>query len=93
MPLVHSTSRNPVAVESSLLAHVSYDEPRAILTLEFRDGTVYQYTDVPLQIFQDLLQADSKGAYFNRRIRGLYPSILLHRRPPPTHRTPRARAT
>jgi KTSC domain len=83
MPL-HSTWPNPVAVESSLLANVSYDEPRAILTVEFRAGAVYRYTNVPLQIFQDLLQAGSKGAYFNHHIRGLHPySMLQHARPRP----------
>jgi hypothetical protein len=71
-------------VESSLLANASYDEPRAILKVGFRDGTAYQYTDVPLRIFQELLQADSKGAYFNYHIRGLYPySILDQARPRP----------
>jgi hypothetical protein len=34
--------------------------------VEFRDGTTYQYADVPVETYHDLLQADSKGAYFNR---------------------------
>lgn len=79
MSLVHSTPPKPVAVESSLLANVSYDDQRAILQLEFRDGAVYQYADVPLQNFQDLLRADSKGAYFNHHIRGNFPYSKPHR--------------
>ena len=72
MPLLHPTAPNLVAVESSLLATVSYDAAGAILKVRFRDGAVYQFTEVPRQIFQDLLQAGSKGAYFNHHIRGLY---------------------
>lgn len=81
MPLVSSTPPDPVAIESSSLANVSYDNQRAILKVEFRDGAAYQYAGVPLQIFQDLLRADSKGAYFNHRIRGLFPYSMLHRVP------------
>lgn len=68
---------NPVAVESSALAKVAYDTQRAILQVEFRDGTAYQYAGVPLRTYQDLLGADSKGAYFNHHIRSLFPQAIL----------------
>jgi hypothetical protein len=64
---------NPVAVRSSSLAHVAYDSRRDILQVTFRDGTVYQYDSVPLGTYHALLQAESKGAYFNRYIRNLFP--------------------
>jgi hypothetical protein len=71
--------RNAVAVQSSLLARVAYDSRRAILQVTFRNGAAYQYAGVPAEIYQGLLQADSKGAYFNHCIRGLYPyELLLH---------------
>src|ERR1017187_9968255 len=57
---------NPVAVRSSSLAHVAYDSRRDILQVAFRDGTVYQYDSVPLGTYHALLQAESKGGYFNR---------------------------
>jgi hypothetical protein len=69
--------RNAVAVQSSLLARVAYDSRRAILQVTFRNGAAYQYAGVPAEIYQGLLQADSKGAYFNQCIRGLYPYELL----------------
>ena len=71
-PLPH-----PRAVQSSLLASVAYDPQRAILQLEFGDRTVYQYFGVPVQSYQELLQAASHGAYFNRHIRSLFPFVLL----------------
>jgi hypothetical protein len=70
---------NAVAVQSSLLATVAYDSRRAMLQVIFRDGAAYQYAGVPIETYEALLQAHSKGAYFNHRIRGLYPYEVLHR--------------
>jgi hypothetical protein len=67
------------AVQSSLLARVAYDSLHAILQVSFRDGTAYQYADVPVGTYRGLLQADSKGAYFNHCIRGVYPYQVLPR--------------
>ena len=61
-----------LTVQSSLLAGVAYDNGQAILQLEFRSGSVYRYFQVPCQTYQALLQANSKGAYFNRHIRGIF---------------------
>ena len=66
-----------VAVESSALAKVAYDSQRAILLVEFRNGSVYQYRTVPQQVYQDLLRADSTGVYFNRHIRTIFPHKIL----------------
>jgi hypothetical protein len=69
---------HPLPVPSSLLASVAYDDDRAILQLEFRSGAVYQYFHVPPQSYQELWQADSHGAYFNRHIRNIFRYALLH---------------
>jgi hypothetical protein len=73
---------NAVAVQSSLLARVAYDSRHAILQVTFRDGAAYQYAGVPVKTYRGLLQADSQGAYFNHRIRGLYPHEVLRRKEP-----------
>ena len=71
-PLPHA-----LAVQSSLLASVAYDHERDILQLEFGDGAVYQYFGVPIQSYQELMQAASHGAYFNRHIRSVFRYVLL----------------
>jgi hypothetical protein len=88
-PLVssQSPSQDTVTVESSALAKVAYDSQRATLQVEFRDGAVYQYFGVPLHTYQELLQADSKGDYFNRHIRSPFPHTIL-RPAVPAHRYP-----
>jgi hypothetical protein len=68
---------HPLPAPSSLLARVAYNHDRGILQLEFRSGAVYQYFNVPFQSYQELWQADSHGAYFNRHIRNSFRSVLL----------------
>jgi hypothetical protein len=78
MPLIHSKHLvDTVTVASSALATLAYDNQRAILQVEFNDGSAHQYVGVPLQTYEDLLRANSKGAYFNHSIRNLYPSAIL----------------
>jgi hypothetical protein len=38
-----------------------------------RSGPSYQYFDVPQQSYNQLLIAESKGAYFNAKIRNRFP--------------------
>jgi hypothetical protein len=64
---------NITAVESSTLAALAYDEAREILQLEFRSCAVYRYFGVPAPVYEALLAASSKGKYFNRAIRGIFP--------------------
>ena len=68
---------DPVEVRSSSLARLSYDRQQAILQVAFRDGTEYEYADVPLKTYQNLLQADSKGSYFNHCIRDRFTASKL----------------
>jgi hypothetical protein len=65
------------AVESTTLVTVSYDEARELLQLEFCSRAVYQYFQVPAAVHQSLLEASSKGRYFNQAIRGRFPYRLV----------------
>jgi len=65
------------AVESTTLATVSYDDVRELLQLEFCSRVVYQYFNVPTTVHQSLLDASSKGRYFNQAIRGRFPYRLI----------------
>lgn len=60
---------NRTPVSSSNLAAVGYDAERQILEVEFLNGSIYQYLNVPLHIYEQLMNASSHGEYFNRYIR------------------------
>ena len=65
------------AVESTTLVTVSYDDTRELLQLEFCSRAVYRYFSVPAAVHQSLLDASSKGRYFNRAIRDHFPYRLI----------------
>jgi hypothetical protein len=62
-----------VPLESTTLASVVYDSVSRRLEIEFRSGERYLYFQVPPRCHQQLLAAQSKGAYFNRSIRNCFP--------------------
>ena len=40
--------------------------------VRFKHGTTYVYYNVEQFVFDELLSADSKGRFFNSRIKGIY---------------------
>jgi hypothetical protein len=60
-------------VESTTLSTVGYDENLKQMHLEFCSRAVYLYFSVPAAVYEALLDAPSKGRYFNGTIRGRYP--------------------
>jgi hypothetical protein len=69
-----TTSRVPVA--STAIASVAYS-PDATLDVEFTSGATYRYFAVPEQLVHEFLSAESKGVFFNRRIRPCYQHARL----------------
>ena len=59
-------------VESSNIAAIGYDEETKELHVQFNSGSEYVYQDVPAGVYQDFLDADSKGKYLNEYIKGVY---------------------
>lgn len=59
-------------VESSNLASIGYNAENEILEIEFNHGGVYQYFDVPLDVYEELMNAESHGKYFSANIRNDY---------------------
>lgn len=65
------------AVKSTTLERVAYDQSQELLQLEFCSRGVYQYFAVPAAVHAALLNARSKGSYFNQFIRGRFPYRLV----------------
>jgi hypothetical protein len=63
--------REPVS--STTIAAIGYDDDIGTLEIEFVSGTVYRYRGVSQDLYEDLRQSPSKGAYFNRHIKDAYP--------------------
>lgn len=59
-------------VKSSTIRAVGYDQASQTLEVEFHQGGVYQYFEVPEFIFRALMLASSKGVFFNRNVEDRY---------------------
>jgi len=60
------------SVISRSVASVGYDRNTLTLEVEFTNGTVYQYFDVPEAVYHELIHADSVGTYLNLSIKNSY---------------------
>ena len=61
------------SVKSSLLDKVGYDPEAKVLAVQMNySSDVYLYQDVPQDIFDDLLAAESKGGFYVKNIKGKY---------------------
>jgi hypothetical protein len=64
---------NRDAVASSHIASIGYDERAQTLEIEFTNGSVYQYYNVRATLFEQLMQAPSKGQFLHVYIKNAYP--------------------
>ena len=67
-------------VHSSAIAKVGYSKRRHILEIEFVNGAVYRYVDVPLSMYRDLVSVESKARLYDFNIRKHYRSALVRQR-------------
>lgn len=58
--------------ESTLIANYGYDPEKHQLDIEFNRGGIYRYSEVPTQVFEGFLRAESKGKYFLANIRDAF---------------------
>ena len=65
------------AIFSSALAAAGYSKRRHILEIEFVNGAVYRYLDVPPSVYRDLMSAGSKARFYDSNIKGNYRSLRL----------------
>ncbi len=72
-PIVSHIPREQVG--SSALAAIGYSKRLHALEIEFRNGAIYRYLDVPPEVYRALLAAPSKARYYDEHVRGQYRSL------------------
>ena len=75
-----------IQVESSNIIAIGYDPESMILEVEFgKEGPevltnrIYQYQNVPIELFEEFLEDTSPGGYLGSNIRGQFPYKFLGR--------------
>lgn len=63
---------NLIPVTSSMLQAVGYDEANKLLYVQFNNGKVYKYLDVPANEYEAMKQSESIGRYLNGVIKPNY---------------------
>jgi hypothetical protein len=58
--------------ESSNIARFRYDEKNQVLTVEFKDGSTYNYFDVPQAVGGQMKAAPSKGQFLAQNVKGRF---------------------
>jgi hypothetical protein len=81
--IVSHIPREPV--QSSAIAKVGYSKRRHVLEIEFVNGAVYRYLNVPSTVHRDLMSAESKARFYDSNIRKHYRSFLVRRRQKEQH--------
>lgn len=67
---------NRVPVTSSNISSVGYDILSRTLEIEFKNGKIFIYYIVDEDTYIKLMEANSKGKYYNRYIKGSFPSEM-----------------
>lgn len=60
-------------VTSSTVLSIGHEPTSSTLEVEFKNGGVYQYYNVPEMIYQQLMASDSKGKFLHAYIKPAYP--------------------
>ena len=60
--------------DSSSIIAAGYEPNSSCLRIVFKDGSCYDFLNVPSYIFPSLTNARSKGAFFNASIRNVFPA-------------------
>ncbi|WP_204103910.1 MULTISPECIES: lysine--tRNA ligase [Spirulina sp. CCY15215] len=57
---------------SAVIQSFDYDSEKKILKVEFVNGSIYKYNDVPEEIYTEMKATPSLGQFFNSRVRDKY---------------------
>jgi hypothetical protein len=59
-------------IESATIASAGFVPVNLVLEIEFKNGSVYQYFNVPFSVVEGLATAGSPGKYFGQHIRNRF---------------------
>lgn len=61
------------SVASSNISSIGFDPATETLEVEFLNGSIYQYYNVPQNMYDKLMAEGSKGRFLNTYIKNAYP--------------------
>ena len=74
---VHGTREDRLGqyqhVQSTAITSIRYNADARELDVMFTNGTAYCYDNVPLQVYLEFVDVESKGRFFNEKIKDQFP--------------------
>lgn len=64
-----------IPVNSSNVASIGYEN--GIIEVHFHNGYAYRYSDTSEALFQEFLNAPSKGKFVHQRLKNCYPTVRI----------------
>jgi hypothetical protein len=66
-----------MVVDSSSLRSIGYDAATLTLEVEFRNGSVYRYVNVPTSLWASFRRAPSMGKFFQEHVRDQFETMRV----------------
>jgi len=78
IPVVPVQSSNILAIgyQKNVMFNGGY-QPKDVLRIKFVSGYSYDYLNVDEEVFKQLMQEESKGSFFHRKIKDKYISLQV----------------
>ena len=73
--IVSHIRREPIP--STALTAAGYSKRLHAMEIEFNNGAIYRYLDVPPNVYREFMSAKSKAQYYDWNIKGHYRSLRL----------------
>ena len=64
--------------QSVVIKSFDYDRDKQILMIEFNNGNVYKYSDVPESVYKEMKETPSVGKYFNLNVKDKFGFDLIN---------------
>lgn len=64
-----------ISIDSSAIDSVSYNADEQVLSVVFPNGDIYDYANFAPEVFEEFMNADSKGAFFVNRIKDQFEAV------------------
>lgn len=64
-------------IDSSVMQKVGHSDEGNILRIVFNSGSIYDYENVPLDVYRSMIRANSVGRYYHNYIKGAYKSSQI----------------
>lgn len=61
-----------IRVTSSTISEIGYFSDSQVLRVKFKNGAIYEYQEVPYDVYQTVIEAESVGKAINSEVKGVY---------------------